>query len=178
MVSKTPIAFVDLPRQTGDAPVDTVTATSRAATAIDADNAKINTWATAINDRITVTRLVGSAFMTFEPNWTWYSTAEQGINGFIVGDVRHFSVLAKYTGPTVTADNYGGISPDQRICVIKDTRFRCTEQLWFTGSTAVGTGVFALNPDGVLYLCGLSYKASTLRANGYALILASYIPRG
>lgn len=178
-VSTSPIPFTALPRQSGDDLVETVTADIPFAAAIDANFAKVNTWANARDASLKVTRLSNTALITFATNWTWY-TANQFVDGYLVGNLRSFTVLAKYTGANLTKDPATGkLSPAPvRMFTLPSSWAVGDRQLFFTGGCGVGTAAVRLDVDGGVYLCGVSHLESTLptfATNTYVAVTATYL---
>lgn len=176
-VSKTPIQFVDLPRQVATNRADTPVADKPLTDAIDKDFAVLKSWADAIATLATVTRK--TSILTLMPNWTWNSSAGLYMDGCRVGDVCMLSILAKYQGPTLVADDYGGIA-NQKIGTLTDSKYfpGGTRQLHFAGVTSRGTGIFYIDGAGGVWLEGLSCGNLTFASGAFALLTCMYIPSG
>lgn len=179
MVSKSPLPFAELPRQAGGMPAEPVTADGPIAAAIDADFDVMKTWSDPFHSRLKVIRGSSALGTVFAPGWTWYSTAGLYCDTLAVGDVRFFSVLVKYTGATLTADDYGGID-NKVIGTFKDPLFKPTggRHLNFSGSTTVGTAIYIVSGAGELQIAGLSYKNVQFKSGHWACVNGMFIPTG
>lgn len=171
--------FFELPRQSGGMPAEPVTADDRFAKTIDADFDLMKKWTDGFHPRLKVIRGSSALGTVFAPGWTWYSTAGLYCDTLAIGDMRFFSILVKYTGPTLTADDYGGIS-DSVIGTFKDPLFTPTggRHINFSGSTSVGTAIFVLTSSGGIQLAGLSYVNVQLKSGHWACVNGMFIPTG
>lgn len=192
-ITTSPIPFVKLPRQDGTWLAETPAAQSPYATAVEANFARVNTWAgsDAWNGQFKVRRESGGAvFLHNEPDWVpnpWvfppvYPTPY--VDGLIQGDLRYLSIAAQWQGFTsLNADAYGGIT-DQKIGWLLDVDFMpgggqqiCFTGAW-TGSNITGTAIFYINPDGSIWLAGLSQKWGGVSTGDVFIIAFPYMTWG
>lgn len=168
MVTSAPIPFVTLPRQVGTGPVDSVAASARLATAVDAQFAAINTWSNTV--ALSIRKVSGTAVFTPAINWT--STVAVGM---AIGDARLLSMALTYTGPTLTGDAYGGVA-DQLMGTL-DPDWGCPEHLIvFAGALSVGCAVFYISGTN-LYFAGGSYPKVSVAANATFAFSGMYVRR-
>lgn len=173
-----PIAFTPLPRVAGTELADTPAAQNRFAPHVEANFDRINPYAGAFPERLKVRRVSGSNLLGWNAKWTWYSAAETGVEGWLIGDVRMMSIIAKYTGASILADSYGSII-DQPMATLRDGRFLPggNQQLCVGASYAAGTAGLVLTETGVLTLITISEGKSSLDPNDWVSFIVTYLVR-
>lgn len=197
MVSSNPVPFTALPRTIGDDQAETPAVHAKYATALDANFAAVNAWASVFESTYYRVAKVSNANLVVlnEPDWFAYEWATQPpgddnqpttyADGLLLGEVRFLSLGARWQGFTeVMADAYGGIA-DQKIGTLVDKRFwpGGGQQICFTGSWGDddpnyegGTATFYIYLDGTIWVAGLSEKWGSLSTDNALTMSVAYIP--